>query len=55
MVFNIANQNANMLELKRLSKITPKSIFVNATANLEQLFGKSRQNQSQKKMYLEFF
>ncbi|CAD8181039.1 unnamed protein product [Paramecium pentaurelia] len=55
MVFNIANQNANMLELKKLSKITPRSIFVNATANLEQLFGKSRQNQLQKKMYLEFF
>ncbi|CAD8096003.1 unnamed protein product [Paramecium sonneborni] len=55
MVFNIANQNANMLELKKISKITPRSIFVNATANLEQLFGKSRQNQLQKKMYLEFF
>ncbi|CAD8066571.1 unnamed protein product [Paramecium primaurelia] len=55
MVFNIANQNANMLELKRLSKITKRSIFVNATANLEQLFGKSRQHQLQKKMYLEFF
>ncbi|CAD8194998.1 unnamed protein product [Paramecium octaurelia] len=55
MVFNIANQNANMLELKRLSNITPRSIFVNATANLEQLFGKSRQHQLQKKMYLEFF
>ncbi|CAD8096251.1 unnamed protein product [Paramecium sonneborni] len=55
MVFNIANKNGNMLELKKMSKITSRSIFVNATANLEQLFGKSRQNQLQKKMYLEFF
>lgn len=35
MVFNIANQNANMLELKKLSQITKGSIFINATANLE--------------------
>lgn len=55
LVFNIANQNANMLDLKQLSKITPKSMFVNANSSLETIFGHSRQNQIQKKMYLEFF
>jgi hypothetical protein len=42
LVFNIANQNANMLDLKQLSKITPRSMFVNANASLENIFGKSR-------------
>jgi ABC-type Fe3+-citrate transport system substrate-binding protein len=55
MVFNIATQNANMLDLKQLSKITPKSMFISANTSLESIFGKSRQNHLQKKMYLEFF
>jgi hypothetical protein len=44
-----------MLDLKEFSKITPNSVFINANASFEEMFGVNRNNQPLKKMYLEFF
>lgn len=55
MVFNIANQNANMLYLKLLSEATPYSQFFTTDQEMVKFFQDFRHKLYQKRLYLEFF
>jgi hypothetical protein len=55
LIFNIVNQNAKIIELKAMARLTPRSLFVNSNISLEAIFGRNRQDSFKKKMYLEFF
>jgi hypothetical protein len=55
MVFNIANQNANMLYLKLLSEATPQSQFFTSDEEMINFFQIYSLKQNARRLYLEFF
>ncbi|CAD8119476.1 unnamed protein product [Paramecium sonneborni] len=55
LVFNIANQNMNMLYLKQLSQVSSESKFFTNETEIKDFFSKLRTNDFTKRVYLEFF
>ncbi|CAD8197790.1 unnamed protein product [Paramecium pentaurelia] len=55
LVFNIANQNMNMLYLKQLSQVSSESRFFTNEIEIKDFFSKLRTNDFTKRVYLEFF
>ncbi|CAD8198667.1 unnamed protein product [Paramecium octaurelia] len=55
LIFNIANQNMNMLYLKQLSSVSSESRFFTNEIEIKDFFSKLRTNDFTKRVYLEFF
>ncbi|CAK59555.1 unnamed protein product (macronuclear) [Paramecium tetraurelia] len=55
LVFNIANQNMNMLYLKQLAQVSSESRFFTNENEIKDFFSKLRTNDFTKRVYLEFF
>ncbi|CAD8121849.1 unnamed protein product [Paramecium sonneborni] len=55
LIFNIANQNMNMLYLKQLANVSDESKFFTNERDIETFFDQLKRNDFNKRVYLEFF
>ncbi|CAD8196015.1 unnamed protein product [Paramecium octaurelia] len=55
LIFNIANQNMNMLYLKQLANVSEESKFFTNERDIETFFQQLKRNDFNKRVYLEFF
>ncbi|CAD8111358.1 unnamed protein product [Paramecium sonneborni] len=55
LIFNIANQNMNMLYLKQLANVSEQSQFFTNERDIETFFDQLKRNDFNKRVYLEFF